>query len=176
MSHSRDACADSLVSYLLFFCGFQDPAAFLSWLGTLAIMLVDKLVGATGRFRESDLSSFRPFVPGRNDISLISIPMKSQTNFAGFPVNFEQNWHVGNECLKKKKKWRKLLIMLWVGEKGKIRRLVARQHPSSSWFGTLTVEIICFVLICVSLAAENPRAAQITPCMTPQSQCWFVVS
>lgn len=41
------------------------------------------------------LSSFRPSVPGRNDLSLISIPMKSQTNDARFPVNIRQNWSGG---------------------------------------------------------------------------------
>lgn len=74
------------------------------------------------------LSSFRPSVPGRNDLSLISIPMKSQTNYARFPVNIGQIWRGGDEGLKKKKKWRKHLIMLWVGKKEKRRRLVARQH------------------------------------------------
>lgn len=74
------------------------------------------------------LSSFRPSVPGRNDLSLISIPMKSQTNYARFPVNIGQNWSGGDEGLKKKKKWRKHLIILWMGEKEKLRRLVARQH------------------------------------------------
>lgn len=66
--------------------------------------------------------------------------------------------------------------MLRIGEKGKIRRFVAKQHTLQLLVETLTVEVTFFVLACAFLAAKNPLAAQITPSVTPQSRCSFVLS
>lgn len=62
-------------------------------------------------------------------------------------------------------------MVLLDGGRGKDKEIVARQHTLQLLVGTSTMDINFFVLACVSLAAKNPLASQITLCVTPQSLC-----